>query len=414
MSNNSDLKQKIISDSDKINRYRHSTVYRYACIHIRRSYVRSMLGVLLAALLLTAFCQYELLCQSYKEMITNTTITAAFIDGIPISTMHSLGDNVFVTDVYYEATMQVGMNVFPENLVATNDIMRYANEEISITFLDGYDITIFDKAGSYVVMGDVVMERYGFQLGDIVELGPWLNLDNVLYRFESMHSRDYPDDNLTYIEIAQLYYDRIMQSIRGTTQSFTIVGVISTPSTRLDRSIISPGARDTVWAADMAGFTITDNDRVDEFRVWGERLASASGRMKFIMDTSKIDNPRNVLRLLKTFYPIILVAALLIGGFLCCLVILQLSKEAAIMRVLGVSKLNTGLRLVFEQAILSMIGLALGVVIMLILRNNGILQFIDVIAYFAAIYFVVIVAAGVVCSTFAMRRPPIELLQVKE
>jgi ABC-type antimicrobial peptide transport system permease subunit len=105
---------------------------------------------------------------------------------------------------------------------------------------------------------------------------------------------------------------------------------------------------------------------------------------------------------------------LLIGGFLCSLVILQSSKEAATMRVLGATKLKTRAMLTLEQALLGAGGLALGAGAMLMHKGTGLAAIAGRLYAFAALYFGTVVAAAVACAVLATHRSPLELLQTKE
>jgi len=133
-----------------------------------------------------------------------------------------------------------------------------------------------------------------------------------------------------------------------------------------------------------------------------------------IIDTSKIENIRNSIRLMNALYPIVLGAALLIGAFLCSLAILQSSKEAALLRALGVAKAKTRTILSLEQVVLSATGLAFGFCVILGYKGAGSAAIARPISLFAALYFAVIIASAAICSILATRRSVLELLQTKE
>lgn len=161
---------------------------------------------------------------------------------------------------------------------------------------------------------------------------------------------------------------------------------------------------------------MADNFRVDEFKTYAEVIAGGSAKdgIIFVMNTSKLENILNTYRILVALYPFTIAAALLIGGFLCCLMILQSTKEAAIMRMLGTTKRKTRAILILEQLFLCITGLAIGTISLLI--NKG-LQMTAVIAQmylFGAIYFTVILISATICSVAATRPNVLELLQTKD
>jgi ABC-type antimicrobial peptide transport system permease subunit len=113
-------------------------------------------------------------------------------------------------------------------------------------------------------------------------------------------------------------------------------------------------------------------------------------------------------------YPIAVAAALVIGGFLCCLVILQSSKEAAILRVLGTTKRKTRTMLALEQIVLGVIGLAAGSGGLIIYKGAALSGIRNQILLFIALYVAVIVVSAAVSASLATRRNVLELLQTKE
>jgi hypothetical protein len=190
----------------------------------------------------------------------------------------------------------------------------------------------------------------------------------------------------------------------------------------LGRTAFAPGVVDEMKSfgaltrLDVAEFTLADNTRADEFRDYSERLAyfSLADSVDFIMDTGKLDNILNTTKLLGALYPIAVAAALLIGGFLCALVIFQSSKDAAIMRVQGTTRRKAGAMLALEQALLSAAGLALGVCGLAAYNSSELAAAAAELVPFAALYFAAIVAAAVASSAAATRKNVLELLQTRE
>jgi hypothetical protein len=132
------------------------------------------------------------------------------------------------------------------------------------------------------------------------------------------------------------------------------------------------------------------------------------------MDTGKLENLENSMNLLRTLYPIVIAAAMLIGGFLCCLMILQSSKEASIMRVLGATKRKTRAILSLELASLNIAGLILGFCALSIYHGGEITAILNRLYAFAALFVAMILVCAVAASALATRRSALELLQTKE
>jgi len=368
-------------------------VPQYIGRHMLRAAWKSALPVLLAALLVCAVGQLASMRQSYVAVFKNTVITARIFD-LKLGAARRIADTELAANPYYESTGNVSVGVDVDSVsgrdfasvsfVFTNNIAHYAGEEVDVAYGQGYDEACMDRLDdNIVIVGRAFFDERGFELGDEVT-----------------------------IRRLGLYDDAQSHSA-----VFTIAGVVSTPSKQYNSMIFSPGS----YAAekigmpaevDVAEYTIADNDFIEEFRASCESIAGADATI--IIDTSRIENVRNSIRLINALYPIILVAALLIGGSLCSLIILQSSKEVAIMRVLGTTKTKTRTILSLEQALLSAAGLAVGTYALSVLKRQALANASMELAHFAALYFIVISIAAVACSTFATRRSPLELLQTKE
>ena len=131
-------------------------------------------------------------------------------------------------------------------------------------------------------------------------------------------------------------------------------------------------------------------------------------------DTEKLEAPLNTLNILTKLYPTAVAAALVIGAFLCCLILLQSSKEASIMRVRGTTKGKTRAIMLWEQIFLCIIGLILGLAGLVIYNRGNILTVMGQLGIFAAAYLAVIVLVSLVTSTLIMRKDLLTLLQTKE
>ena len=184
--------------------------------------------------------------------------------------------------------------------------------------------------------------------------------------------------------------------------------------------VFMPGVRDNnsgfglMIPMDYVEATLGDFRELNEFRAFGERISSANPEMIFVLDMEKLEAPLNTLNLLEKMYPTIVAAALAIGAFLCCLIFLQNSKEASIMRVLGTAKGKTRAIMSLEQIFLCIIGLILGLAGLVIYNRGNILTVMGQLGIFAAAYLAVIVLVSLVTSTLIMRKDLLTLLQTKE
>ncbi len=380
-----------------------------------------MLAILLGVLLFIAVGQLALMKQSYTELCTDTVIKASFIGGLPLKAIPKIAKSGYVRNPYYEALVRADLNFSNESIVFTNDIARYTGVETVITYAEGFDASCLEQRGPVLIAGEILMAKYGLEIGDTIQLTPENWLKGLKDEYIMIHRSTHSAERLTDEEILALYQDEIENLISFVARTYTIAGVVSTASGAYEDLAYTPGRVDEPYGfntevkLDVAEFTLADNFRVDEFRSFGEKTAgSKTSGVDFVMDTSKLEHHRNTLRILETMYPIALVAALLISGFLCCLVIVQSSKEVAIMRIQGTTKGKTRAILTLEQVLLSIVGLIVGVGGLLVYKGAALSAISGQLYLFTALYFTVILVSAVMCSSLATRRNVLELLQTKE
>lgn len=397
-------------------------VLRYIWRHMRRSTGKSVLSVLLAALLLGVVGQLALMKQSYTELYANTVITANFVGGVPLDNVPSIIRSGYVTNPYYEVRKTVDLNFSNISIVFTNNIARYTGEETDITYADGFDASCMDEFGEVIIAGKGLMMKYGLEPGGTVKITREGFFDNLKKTYIARYRGDHPKDAVTDEEILVLYQNEITKSVNLMARTYMIAGVISTPSGEYDEIAFTPGTNEASLVVgatvklDVAEVTLGDNFQADEFRSYAEKVSggSSTSGVALIMDTSKLENLLNSLRLLEALYPVALAAALLIGGFLCCLVIFQSSKETAIMRIQGTTKRKTRAINALEQIFLSVAGLVIGACGLLLYKGSALAVVSGQLHLFAVLYFAVILIAAVICTTAATHRNVLELLQTKE
>jgi ABC-type antimicrobial peptide transport system permease subunit len=397
---------------------------RYIVRHARRSPGKSVLAGLLAALLLATVGQVALMKQTYTDLCKATVVKASFVGGIQLSAVPQLKGLGYVTDPYYEAQAQVGLNFSSSKVVITNDIARYTDEDAVITYADGYDETCMDTLGNILIFGQMALQIHGLSPGDTVEvITPPEFIPNI-QDFIASFKAENPEETLSDLDTLVKYRDYITQNTGTKIYTFTVAGVVTTPSGKYDTSVFAPGSNEqygalgkTAVRLSVAEFTLADFTLANELLEYGENMAKwggGSSPVDFYMDMSKLEGLLKTLRLLEALYPIVIAAAAAIGGFLCALVIFQSAKSASIMRIQGTTKRKTRLILSFEQVLLAVIGLILGIAGLLVYNGAALSAVLPQLALFAALYFAVIVIAAAVSSVIITRRSVLELLQTKE
>jgi len=138
------------------------------------------------------------------------------------------------------------------------------------------------------------------------------------------------------------------------------------------------------------------------FMIWDEELKVVVGQLG-----------KNI-SLLKVLYPVVIAVSVLIGVGLCFLLLLQATREAAIMRVLGTTRTTVRLALIVEPLILSILGGFIGLgIVWLVWRPEG-LVIAGPLLISAGLYLAGVLVGLVLGAISVTNKKPIELLQVKE
>ncbi len=393
-------------------------ILRYILRHMRRAGWKTVLSILIAGIMLAAIGQFKVVHRSYESLCENTVVTARFVGGLPVSSGRGLMNSGYAKNLYYGVSIPSETNGLQIDVALTNNINRYTNEKADIDFAPGYDDSCISEPGNTVIIGNELMEMYSLKPGDSVHLISEAMKESLWtqayfeYSKKHLYSPTEPDQT----EINSIYQELFTQSL----EEYTIAGVVTTPSGNYSDTIFMPGSKDIDSAfgpslpADLIEITLSDYMRLDELKSFGERIVKASPEISFVLDTEKLEAPLNTLNILTKLYPTAVAAALVIGAFLCCLILLQSSKEASIMRVLGTTKGKTRAIMLWEQIFLCIIGLILGLAGLVIYNRGNILTVMGQLGIFAAAYLAVIVLVSLVTSTLIMRKDLLTLLQTKE
>jgi hypothetical protein len=174
----------------------------------------------------------------------------------------------------------------------------------------------------------------------------------------------------------------------------------------------------------VAHFTLdpTKNRDLAQFRIDMEKVMQASGAgtgdLRFMIwdeelkiVVSQLD--KNI-TLLKVLYPVVIAVSVLIGAGLCLLLLLQATREAAIMRVLGTTRNAVRQALIVEPLILSIVGVIVGLGITRFSWMAAGLLSAGPLLSSAGLYLAGVLVGLVIGAISVTNKKPIELLQVKE
>ncbi len=393
---------------------------RYVKKHIRRATVKSLCSFLLAALMVGAITQFAKMTDTYEDLRRDTVITGRFVESLQLFNFLGMKNQGYAIDLYYERTMQAEFNYSKggyENthVVMTNNIGRYINEEYTIEYAPEYDESCIGTLGPTIIIGDSLMELCGYELGESIRLTAPEYMLNLMSQISNDYYKNNPNTPLTIEELYTEYEWYVGPLLEQNSEEYVIAGVITTPSGAFSDYGFTPGQSDansrfgTSNVLDIAEFQLADNSLAEAMISRGQTLThNKTGA--FVMDTSKLDSVIRTSEILRSLYPAAVAAALIIGAFLCALIIFQTSTEAAIMRVLGTTKKKTAAILTAEQCILALSGIILGILIMAAVNGSISVQSL----IFSGAYFAVILLGSAISSVLVTRRNILDLLQTKE
>jgi len=395
-------------------------VWRYIFRHIRRTAAKAILTVLLCVLLLNVVGQLGIMINSYTKLVEETEITSNYVGGLAFAKVRDIAESGYAEDVYYYRRIAQVVEFSNMDVIITNDVNRASGYDVQVEFAEGYDASRLEKTGNVVIMNRGYADMNGIALGGEVWIGPTSYDGYVKDQLVKEHMQKYPDDTRSYDEIVALYPAEFTRDYGLLADRFTVVGLFAINDENYmfeyENTVFIPGISEpqemygSTAPMEIVEATVADNNLVDEYREFGQELAggSVTEGVMFVMDTSKLENLRNTLRLVEMLYPIAVVVTLVIGAFLCGLIIVQTSKDIAIMRVLGTSKAKTRTILVLEQMILCVIGIIISGVV--IYARGALMQMLWVFGTYA----LVILLASIVASAAASSKNVLELLQTKE
>ncbi len=380
---------------------------RYVLRHIRRAGAKTLLALLLAALLVGAVGQLTVLRSRYAELAATVLVDACFYDGLTYNKAKTLMKSGLLHDpvcrkLYQESEAELEFS--PTKVVFTNRLELEITEPVS--WLEGWDAEKADNACEMIcILPAPVMEELGVALGDKVRVDEAGCFSHLITGHPEVVVKTWED----------------MVALRDRYRNFyTVVGQVETEEP--DYVVYAPAEAFQYYSClgyvlylDSATFTLNDYHDADRVRQMAAEIQYTVKKPPvFSMDTADADRIYRVYRLIETLYPLTVAAALILGTLLPVLMILQEQKEAAILRALGWSKKLTIRRLTMEQALLCLAGLALAIIALFAVNGLGFLGVIVVPLVYVIAHFALCVGASAAISASILQKSPMRLLQVKE
>lgn len=187
----------------------------------------------------------------------------------------------------------------------------------------------------------------------------------------------------------------VLEAMERSKTTFTVAHFVLDPAKNRDLSQVSSDMEKVIK-------TPSAGTRDLRFMIWDEQLRIVIVQLE-----------KN-LSILKVLYPVVMAVSVLIAAGLCFLLLLQKTREAAILRVLGTTRTAVRMVLIVESFCLSLIGVVIGLGLTALLWTSAGSMPAGGFLTSAGLYLAGALAGLVSGAILVTNRQPIELLQVKE
>lgn len=167
------------------------------------------------------------------------------------------------------------------------------------------------------------------------------------------------------------------------------------------------------------------NREIDRFQAVADSVAAGTGRGVPLRAVIWDDELRQAVEpledsivLMRLLYPVVLALSLLVAAGIAALFVMTSAREAAILRVLGTSKLRSRTMLVLQNGLTSLAGLLLGLLAVAAYTGRARPELLAGLAgaggLCAALYLLAAVLGAAASAVSVTGKHPLELLQARE
>lgn len=393
-----------------------------------RSPLKSLLTIVVAAALLLALGWFQTLISGNKVEISRLyqssqiqidifTKNSGLTNSIPHQAVEWVENTGFIDHSYLsslvrvqseiEGEMETSRSLPPYTILAINNL-DYGLERgllnTEITFLPGYgpsslseDLSIADIGvhSLPLIVPEDIMITEGWSLGQelVLECGGLYGPVPFIIIGSSLGGNIYGE----WIEDQHFGpYRLLITNLSGMTDYYNLpdyyeAAFYSKPSMNYQLKTFKSELFEQQKQTNLFPVTI---------QIWDEELLAV------------VEPMEQNLSLMERLYPVTLMISGIIGAVLCLLLVLNQAKETALLRMLGVSKVNIRKMQVSQIALLSVIGLGVGFILIVALRGIEAIQWSIGVA--AMIYLIGALLGTLLGSNLITTRKPMETLQVRE
>lgn len=397
-----------VDDMEMSSKRKYGAISHVGCYilrHMRRGAGRTAVSLVLAAVLTAGVGAFALARLTYQDTFREIDVKGRAAE-FSSSAISELSKSDLVKDLYYydRVSMCVNGTGLRSQMTFTNDFDRYLGNAYTVTYAEGYNSSVFGGTGEVCLLGQALAADLGIRPGDQITL-----LTEDLYTF-----------------MVDLYEgkEKLQAAAVQAGKVYKVVGILNSEDADISTGIfaVANSAAEKLYGQPFpigyCEFTLADNGRLDELndlldqqKKQGTKYAPMAS---FYVDSAGLENTKRIRDLLESLFPIAVAAAVLIGLFGSGLVIMQTAKEAACLRILGVTKKRARCMLVFEQVLLCIAGIVLVAGGLALYSRELFVRSAETIAFCWVLYLMGSIFGAVAASIQVTRHRILELLQVKE
>lgn len=388
----------------------------YSFRHMRRGIGKTMISLVIMVLMTSGIGMFGLTRIAYEDAFQEIDVKGRALEFSSSSILEMCGSDLMDgLYCYGRFTVRTNGQDFHTQMTFTNDMDRYLDNRGKITYAKGYNSSVLARNDSLCLIGSGLAETLGVCSGDEITLIS----DSFYSTIEEMYK-----NNEVILNVVANGEKSLASAVEQRTTVYQIIGIIESDDAEVDSSIFA-GINDAMesvygqpFPCSFCEFTLSDNERLGELdSVLSEQKASGekyAPMASYHIDSESLKNMERICSLLETLFPIAVTAAVAVGLFGSGLVILQSAKEAAFLRILGVTKKRARCMLMLEQVFLSVAGISFVVCWLALYKPGLFARGAGMLAFCYALYFLGCFGGAVTAAIHVTRGRALELLQVKE
>jgi len=434
---NQNLANNAITGNLRGRENQNKAMIRFMRLNIIRAKSRTLLTIFIAAALLLAMGWLQSLIvsnaneinQLYKNSPVQVDLTGPesifTLHTIPLDLVDWMESSEFIQDEYLSKVFRLPskfdkvhgtFSPYPPYTILAINSMEHAldtrtAEMLEIDFATGVGPEVFSEIWMKkdigtrsipIIVPKQIMEEQNWDLGAEIKFGLKESTEEIPFVIQG-----------TFEKIALVLGDA------GTTMDgkFVAAGYCPMLSNLSALELYTPNASDYF---EVVFYTEPQmNRRLNEFKLLLEEKKEELGgyasqtTVKFWDEEllAVIEPMEKNLSLMEKLYPFTMLISGLIGGTLSFLLILNQSKEATMLRMLGLSKKSTRVIQIAQTFALSLLGVGLGVVLVGIIRGSATIGL--PLLWAILIYLAGMLIGSLIATFINTKRQPMGLLQVK-